>query len=260
MNHQVIGIEQRDQFRIITINREKALNALNKDVFDGLHEFFSAIKAPAPDLLGVVITGAGNKAFVAGADIKEFSDLPSAKDLEMLSLRGQMIFDLIEQCPVPVIAAVNGYALGGGCELAMACHLRIAGENARFGQPEVNLGLTPGYGGTQRLIRLVGRARALELLLTADMIGAEKAVAYGLANEKVDDGLEIQRSLEILRKIAGKAPLAVRDVISAVNAFDSDIDGFAYEARLFGQLMNTNDFREGVSAFKEKRKATFTCS
>jgi len=260
MNPDVLSIEVRDNFSILTITREKALNALNKDVFDALHSFFSKIDGPKPGLRGVIITGAGDRAFVAGADIKEFSDLSSPEELERLSLRGQMIFDLIENCPVPVIAAVNGFALGGGCELAMACHLRIAGEHAKFGQPEVNLGLTPGYGGSQRLVRLIGRSKALELLMTADMINAEQAVQYGLANEMVDTGLEVQRSLEILRKISTKAPLAVRDVIKAVNAYeDPAMDGFGLEARLFGQLMKTADFREGVNAFKEKRKPDFKC-
>jgi enoyl-CoA hydratase len=260
MSAEVLLIETKDNFRILTINREKALNALNKEVFDALHAFFSNIQAPKPDLRGVIITGAGSKAFVAGADIKEFSDFTSPAELERLSLRGQMILDLIENCPVPVIAAVNGFALGGGCELAMACHLRIAGKHAKFGQPEVNLGLTPGYGGTQRLTRLVGRGKALELLMTADMIGAEQAVQLGLANEMVDTGLEVQHSLEILQKISTKAPLAVRDVIKAVNAYeDPAIDGFGLEAHFFGQLLKTTDFREGVNAFKEKRKPDFKC-
>lgn len=242
---------------LVTINRPKALNALNKQTFSDLLQLFSKDALELEDLRGVVLTGAGEKAFVAGADITEFSELDAQGGMDMAK-RGQDIFNLIERFHCPVVAAVSGYALGGGCELAMACHLRIAGERAVFGQPEVNLGLVPGYGGTQRLVQYIGKGRALELLMTANMIDAQKALDWGLANQLVPQGEEVAAAKKLLGKIAKKAPIAVGNCIAAVNAFyKEDVDGFAVEVQMFGESANTEDFKEGAAAFIEKRKAKF---
>lgn len=241
----------------VTINRPKALNALNTQVFTDLDTLFSTDAKQIDNLIGVIITGAGEKSFVAGADIKEFTEL-DAKGAEDLSKRGQAIFNKIENFHRPVIAAVNGFSLGGGCELAMACHLRIANEKARFGQPEVNLGLTPGYAGTQRLVRYIGKAKALELLMTADMIKADEALRLGLVNYVVPVGEAVAKAKEILEKIGKKAPFAVAKVIECVNAYYTNEDGENIEAVAFGECTTTEDFKEGVAAFIEKRAANFT--
>ena len=257
MKYENILVKNSKGIITLTINREKALNALNKHVFNELEYFFSVDGPRKRYLKGVIITGAGEKAFVAGADIKEFGAL-KGDDAEHLSLRGQMIFDLIEKFPKPVIAAVNGFALGGGCELAMACHMRIASDRARFGQPEVNLGIVPGYGGTQRLSQIIGRGRALEYLLTGDMISATDAYRMGLANHLVEHGEEVKKAKEIIEKIATKAPLAVAGVIDCVDiAFNGVMDGMVYEARTFGKVAQSEDFKEGAAAFVERRKANF---
>lgn len=241
----------------LTINREKALNALNKHVFNELEHFFAVSAPKKKTLKGVIITGAGEKAFVAGADIKEFLDF-KGDDAMDVSARGQGVFDLIEKFPKPVIAAVNGFALGGGCELAMACHMRIASDRAKFGQPEVNLGIIPGYGGTQRLPQLIGRGRALEYLMTGDMIGAEEAYRIGLVNHMVPHGEEVKKAKEIIEKIASKAPIAVAKIIECVDdAYNGVLDGFDSEARSFGAVAHSEDFKEGASAFIERRKAEF---
>jgi enoyl-CoA hydratase len=251
-------IENRDGVVIVTINREKALNALNYDTFSELIQFFGHDAKQIAGLKGIVVTGAGEKAFVAGADITEFNALNSEAG-RALAKRGQDCFFLIERFNRPVIAAVNGFALGGGCELAMACHMRIAGEKARFGQPEVNLGLIPGYGGSQRLVQHVGKGKAMELLLTADLIGAEEAHRLGLANHVVPQGEEVAKAIEIVEKISSKAPFAVKKVIDAVNTYFSEGGQAGYEAELdgFGLCCATDDFLEGATAFVEKRKPTF---
>lgn len=242
---------------LVTINRPKALNALNQQTLSDLRQLFGTDAPALEGLRGVVLTGAGGKAFVAGADITEFSGLDAQGGVDMAQ-NGHDIFNLIEQFHCPVVAAVGGYALGGGCELAMACHLRIAGEKAVFGQPEVNLGLIPGYGGTQRLVQYIGKGRALELLMTADMIDAQKALDWGLANQVVAQGEEVEAAKKMLGKIAKKAPIAVAKCIAAVNAFYNEkVDGFAEEVKLFGESANTEDFKEGAAAFVEKRKANF---
>ena len=257
MAYGILEIKNTKGIVTITINREKALNALNRQTFDELNQFFGTDGPKEKGLKGVIITGAGEKAFVAGADIKEFDGLNEAT-ATALSSKGQAIFDLIENFHVPVIAAVNGFALGGGCELAMACHMRIAGEKAKFGQPEVNLGIIPGYGGTQRLIQYIGKGKAMELLLTADMIGAEEAHRLGLANHVVPAGEEVAKAKEIIEKIATKAPIAISKTIECVNAFyKENNDGFALEAKEFGTLSETEDFKEGAAAFVERRKANF---
>ena len=222
-----------------------------------LKSFFEHDFEQIGNIVGVIITGAGSKAFVAGADITEFIGMSNAG--EQLAQRGQDIFLLIERFHRPVIAAVNGFALGGGCELAMACHIRIASPNARFGQPEVNLGIIPGYGGTQRLVQYVGKGKALEMMMTADMIDAQEAYRLGLVNHVVEEDQTIAKAKEILGKIATKAPLAIQKIIECVNAFyDPGGDaGFFREVVEFGKTTKTEDFKEGSTAFVEKRKSQF---
>jgi enoyl-CoA hydratase len=240
---------------IVTINRPDKLNALNKDVFTDLDTMLKEVENNA-DIRGVIITGAGQKAFVAGADISEFLGLHGSQGME-LARRGQEIFSRVEGCTKPVIAAVNGFALGGGCELAMACHMRIASENAKFGQPEVNLGLIPGYGGTQRLVQLIGKGRALELLMTAGMIDATTALQFGLANHVVTQEQLLNKAKEILSVIISKAPLAISRCITAANAVFGQENGYQVELESFGQCFDTEDMMEGTTAFLEKRKANF---
>ncbi len=256
MVYQNLLIEERDGFAIVTVNREKALNALNGQTMQELQQFFTQ-DGPGRPIRGVVLTGAGDRSFVAGADIKEFLALDAGKGREMAQ-RGQDIFFAIERFPRPVVAAVNGFALGGGCELAMACHLRVAGEKARFGQPEVNLGIIPGYGGTQRLIQYLAKTKAMELLLTADMIDAQEAYRLGLVNQVVAPGEEVEAALALLKKIGTKGPVAIAKIIESVNAyFEEGVDGFRKEVEAFGQTTGTEDFKEGAAAFIEKRKADF---
>ena len=258
MTYENIQIAIENGIAILTISREKALNALNTQTMLELRQFFGEEGPQIEGLKGVVLTGAGEKAFVAGADITEFSGL-SATEGQALAQRGQDIFFLIERFHRPVVAAVNGFALGGGCELAMACHLRVAGEKAKFGQPEVNLGLIPGYGGTQRLIQYIGKSKATELLMTADMIGAEEALRLGLVNYVMPAGEEVLKAKELIEKIASKAPLAITKIIETVNAYYEDgEDGFGREVSAFGACCGTEDFIEGATAFVEKRKANFT--
>jgi enoyl-CoA hydratase len=241
----------------ITIARPQVLNALNLQT---LAELQQAVQEAYQnfEIKGMIITGEGEKAFVAGADIKELSELNEEKAVKFAQ-NGHKIFHMLENCPKPVVAVVNGFALGGGCELAMACHMRIATENAKFGQPEVNLGIIPGYGGTQRLPQLVGRGKALELMLTGDPISAEEAKNIGLVNHVVkskDDALALAESL--LNKIITKGPVAIAHVIKSVNAgYAYENAGYNMEANLFGSCTTTNDFREGTTAFIEKRKPMF---
>ncbi|MEM6317248.1 MAG: enoyl-CoA hydratase-related protein [Bacteroidota bacterium] len=258
MTYQNLLIENDNNILIVTLNRPKALNALNKQTMDELAYFFGEDEQPRQQSIkGIVVTGAGEKAFVAGADIKEFLGLDANAGMA-LSRRGNDIMFSIERFPKPVIAAVNGFALGGGCELAMACHIRIAGEKARFGQPEVNLGIIPGYGGTQRLIQLIGKGKAMELAMTADMIGAEEAKTLGLVNHVVPKGEEVAKAKEIIEKITTKAPLAITKVIECTNAHFADGEnGFEAEINSFGLLAGSEDFVEGATAFVEKRKAVF---
>jgi enoyl-CoA hydratase len=242
----------------LTINRPASLNALNMAVMGEIGHVFSELVPNRTDLIGVIITGAGEKAFAAGADIKELLALDGA-GASALAARGHDIFFSVERCKIPVIAALNGFTLGAGCELAMACHIRIAGEKAKFGQPEVNLGLVPGYAATQRLTQLVGKGKALELMMTADIIGATEAKTLGLVNHVVPAGEEVAFATAMLQKIGTKAPFAVSRVIALVNAYyDKTEDGFAAEVRDFGACAATADFREGAGAFVEKRKAVFT--
>ena len=257
MDYQNILVEDDDGIIVLTINREKALNALNQQTMSELKSFFEKDFEQLPQIKGVIITGAGPKAFVAGADITEFIGLTNTG--EQMAQRGQDIFLMIERFHRPVIAAVNGFALGGGCELAMACHIRIASPNVRFGQPEVNLGIIPGYGGTQRLVQYIGKGRALELLMTADMIDATEGYRMGMVNHVVDEGQTVAKAKEIIEKIATKAPVAIQKIIECVNAFfDPGGDaGFFREVVEFGKTSKSSDFKEGANAFVEKRKANF---
>ncbi len=239
----------------ITINRPDKLNAINVTVMNELGLVVDEVYNN-PEIKSVILTGAGSKAFIAGADISEFSGVQ--KEGFELSRKGQLIFFKIEKSPKPFIAAINGFALGAGCEVAMSCHIRIASPNAKFGQPEVNLGLVPGYGGTQRLAQLIGKGRALELLLTANMIDANTALQYGLVNHIVEQENLISKSKEILGLINTKGPIAVAGCIKATNAvFDETIEGYELEAKIFGECFATEDMKEGRNAFLEKRKANF---
>jgi enoyl-CoA hydratase len=261
--YTTILTELNEGILTITVNRPDKLNALNRDVFNDLDKVMDTVYQQS-DIRSVIITGAGPKAFVAGADITEFSAL-SVEEAKQLSRRGQAVFHKIEQSPKPVVAAVNGFALGGGCELAMACHFRICSEQARFGQPEVNLGLIPGYGGTQRLTQLVGKGKSMEWQMSARMIDAREALAAGLVNYVTDaDGL-LPKAIEILQLIQTKAPLAVAKIIHCVNvaamgdsAFSNGKSGFEVEVEDFGACFATEDMKEGTTAFVEKRKAQFT--
>lgn len=240
---------------IITINRPDKLNALNKDVFDDLDEVINEIYQNR-EIRSAIITGAGTKAFVAGADISEFLELSALQATE-LSARGHKVFDKIENSQKPIVAAVNGFALGGGCELALACHFIYASENAKFGQPEVNLGLIPGYGGTQRLTQLVGRNLAMELLMSGNMISAKEAMDYGMVNKVFSTEELLPKTKEILSLIQSKAPIAVAKVIECVNNFDHTQEGYDLEVKKFGECFATEDAKEGASAFLEKRKPNF---
>jgi enoyl-CoA hydratase len=256
MAYQTLLADIENGIFTITINRPDKLNALNKDVFTDLENAVDEI-SNNPEIKSAIITGAGPKAFVAGADISEFGGLN--KDQAMaLAKRGQDIFFKIENCKKPIVAAVNGFALGGGCELAMACHFRLCSENAKFGQPEVNLGLIPGYGGTQRLTQLIGKGRSIELLISASMIDASTALQHGLVNYVVPQEELLNKARSILEVINSKAPLAVAGCIKAANAvYDESKNGFETEIKEFGDCFATEDMKEGTAAFLEKRKANF---
>ncbi|HYC39339.1 MAG TPA: enoyl-CoA hydratase-related protein [Chitinophagaceae bacterium] len=241
---------------VITINRPEKLNALNRQVLTELEAVVDEVYSN-PEIKSAIITGSGQKSFVAGADISEFTGLDPKQGMQ-LAKRGQQIFDKIENCPKPIIAAVNGFALGGGCELALACHFIYCSENAKFGQPEVNLGLIPGYGATQRLTQLIGRNRAMELLMSGNMISAKEAEQYGVVNHITSQEELLPKCKEILQTIGSKAPFAVAKVIESVNNFDHNQPGYDLEVKLFGECFATSDMKEGTSAFLEKRKPNFT--
>lgn len=249
-------LQEENGILTVTINRADKLNALNVETIQEIREAMQQVYDDNA-IKGVIITGAGPKAFVAGADIAEITEL-SEVTARSFSERGQEVFSMIERCNKPVIAAVNGFALGGGCELAMACHIRIAAENARFGQPEVNLGLIPGYGGTQRLTQLIGKGKAMELMMTADLISATEARDLGLANHVVSPDALMPFCIEMLQKIMSKAPLAIGLVIEGVNAvYNKDENGYQTEANAFARCCSSEDFVEGTNAFLEKRKPNF---
>ncbi|RPI67878.1 MAG: enoyl-CoA hydratase [Ignavibacteriae bacterium] len=254
----VVLVERHDHVALLTLNRPDKLNALNADVLSSLELILSDLKAD-DSVRAVVITGSGPKAFAAGADIAELNEQDAVRG-RLFAERGQRVFNAIERFGKPVIAAVNGFALGGGCELAMACHLRFASSTARFGQPEINLGIIPGYGGTQRLPRLVGQAKALELILSGDMINADEAHRLGLINRLYDAESLLAQTLSFASALAGKAPLALYACLEAVQAAEdlSGLEGMYAEASIFGRTCGTEDFKEGTRAFLEKRTAEFT--
>ncbi|MBD1259893.1 enoyl-CoA hydratase/isomerase family protein [Maribacter polysiphoniae] len=257
MEYQNILVNIEGSTATITINRPNKLNALNKDTIKDLHGAFKKLEKNKKVRV-IIITGSGEKAFVAGADIAEFSGF-SKKEGKKLAAKGQeMLFDFVENLSKPVIAAVNGFALGGGLELAMACHFRVASENAKMGLPEVSLGVIPGYGGTQRLPRLVGKGRAMEMIMTAGMIDAQRALDYGLVNHVVPQEGLMGLCTQLADRISNNSPVAIGYAIKAINdCFNNNVNGYATEIEAFGECFGTADFKEGTSAFLEKRKADF---
>lgn len=252
-----LTLSSQDNILIVTIARPSKMNALNIETVGEIRDVMQAA-FDDDSIRGIILTGEGQKAFVAGADISEIAQLNELNGRQFAE-RGQEVFNLIEFSNKPVIAAVNGFALGGGCELAMACHIRIASDNARFGQPEVNLGIIPGYGGTQRLTQLVGKGKALELMMTGDMITAEEARALGLVNHVTTQEELMPKALMMMEKILSKAPLAIGLIVDCVSAvFDKEADGYQTEANAFSRCIDSKDFIEGTSAFLEKRKPAFS--
>lgn len=258
MNYKNLLVEIESNVAVVTINRPEKLNALNNETLNELYEVFLSIEHNA-EVRAVILTGSGEKAFVAGADISELNQLTplAAKDF---AEKGQKIFSFIEHLSKPVIAAVNGFALGGGCELSLACHIRLASENAKFGQPEINLGVIPGYGGTQRLTRLINFSKALEYILTADFIDAQTALQLGLVNHVYPLNELKAKAKELAEKIAAKPAQAVRLALKAIQSVKElpQSQGESYEAALFALTTGTEDFKEGTSAFLQKRKPDFT--
>lgn len=257
MKYENLLLEIKNQILYITINRENKLNALNKVTLGELH-FAITDSFNDPSVGGIILTGSGSKAFVAGADISEFATFSSDEGRNLAREGQTKVFDVIHNSEKPIIAAINGFALGGGLELAMACHIRVASDSAKLGLPEVTLGLIPGYGGTQRLTQLIGRAKALEMILTADMITAEQASTLGLVNHITTPEELIGKAEEIMNRILSRSPLAVGAAIRAVNAgLTQGENGFEAEINEFSNCFGTPDFHEGVSAFKEKRTPVF---
>jgi enoyl-CoA hydratase len=253
----LVLLEKTERIAWVTLNRPDKLNALNNELLKELDQIFAGLEED-PEVGAVVLTGAGEKAFVAGADISELKDLDSAT-ARVQGLKGQEVFNRIERMPKPVIAAVNGFALGGGCELALSCHIRIASDNARFGLPEVSLGIIPGYGGTQRLPRLVGKSVALDMILTGDMVGAADALRAGLVSRVVPQADLKAAAEKMARTILSRGPLALRSALTAVHeGIEMPLaKGLEFEAALFGMLANSADMKEGMGAFLEKRPAQF---
>lgn len=257
MNYKNLILEIKNKVAVITINRPEKLNALNYETMNEIEDVIKLLNSNEEARV-IIITGSGDKAFVAGADISELNKLDMISG-KTFAERGQTIFNLIENSNKPVIAAVNGYALGGGSELALACHFRVASENAKFGQPEVNLGIIPGYGGTQRLSRLIGAGRAMEYILTAEQIDVNEAYRIGLVNHIFPKNELLQKTIEIAEKITSKPEYAISFAIKAVNSYSemTKREGLNYEASLFALCCGTEDFKEGTSAFLEKRKPAF---
>ena len=254
--YQTLLTSLTNQILTVTINRPDKLNAINRQVMDDLDKVVHEIET-GDTIRAAILTGSGAKAFVAGADITEFQGLSREEGMAMAK-KGQDIFARIEGASKPIVAAVNGFALGGGCELAMACHFRVAAMNAKFGQPEVNLGLVPGYGGTQRLTQLIGKGRAIEFLLTGNMIDAATALQYGLVNAVVPPEELLSKCVSILEVINSKAPVAIAKCIQCANAvYDENVNGYELEIASFGDCFATEDMKEGTTAFLEKRKPVF---
>ncbi|MEP5256117.1 MAG: enoyl-CoA hydratase-related protein [Winogradskyella arenosi] len=257
MTYDNILSEYSNGITTITINRPKKLNALNKATIQELHEAFDAANTDE-DTKVIIITGSGEKAFVAGADISEFADFSVEEGGQLAAKGHELLFDFVANLSTPVIAAVNGFALGGGLELAMAAHFRVASDNAKMGLPETSLGVIPGYGGTQRLPQLVGKGRAMEMVMTAGMIDAEKALSYGLVNHVVPQDELLPLAEKIASKIMRNSSVAIGEAIHAINAnYDAGVNGFEVEIEAFGNCFGTEDFVEGTTAFLEKRKADF---
>lgn len=258
MNYKNILITKEDTIATITINRPEKLNALNRVTIQELHHVFSSLEKNQ-DTRVIILTGSGQKAFVAGADIAEFAEFSVEEGIQLSAEGHETLFNFVENLKVPVIAAINGFALGGGLELAMACHIRVASDNAKMGLPEVSLGVIPGYGGTQRLPQLIGKGRALEMILSAAMIDANEAYRSGLVNHVVAQDELLSYCNEIAQKIIKNSPTAIRMAINAVNAnYKEGVNGFETEIKSFGKCFGTVDFKEGTQAFLEKRKAVFT--
>lgn len=257
MTFENILIEKEGATALVTINRPSKLNALNKLTIEELHQAFSTLDQDN-SVRAIIVTGSGEKAFVAGADISEFADFTPEKGQDLAAKGQELLFNFVENMSTPVIAAINGFALGGGLELAMSCHFRVASNNAKMGLPEVTLGVIPGYGGTQRLPQLVGKGKAMEMIMTASMIDANEAKAYGLVNYVVEQNDLIAFAKEITTKIVKNSPTAIAKAIAAVNAnYKDGVNGFDVEIKNFGISFGTEDFKEGTTAFLEKRKADF---
>jgi enoyl-CoA hydratase len=257
MSFNNILTDDTERVRLITINRPAQLNALNKETIQELHQAFKAAEEDS-SVRVIILTGAGEKAFVAGADIKEFAAFGVQEGKELAAKGQEQLFDLVSNMSTPVIAAINGFALGGGLELAMSCHFRVASDNARMGLPEVSLGLIPGYGGTQRLAQLVGKGRAMEIITTASMVSADDAYQMGLVNHVVEREDIIEGAAKYAALICKNSPNAIRAAIRAVNAgYIDGVDGFQVEIEEFGKCFGTPEFKEGTSAFLEKRKANY---
>ncbi|WP_456463049.1 enoyl-CoA hydratase/isomerase family protein [Lutibacter sp.] len=257
MEFKNILVEQKDNIAVITINRPTKLNALNKSTIEELHEAFKNLDANTKVKV-IIITGSGEKAFVAGADISEFANYTVEKGQELARNGQEILFDFVQNLSTPVVAAVNGFALGGGLELAMAAHFRVASTNAKMGLPEVSLGVIPGYGGTQRLPQLVGKGKAMEMIMTAGMISAEDAKAWGLVNYIVEQEELLPFCEKIATKITRNSPVAIAAAIKSINAnYNTAVNGFDVEIEQFGKSFGTNDFKEGTTAFLEKRKPNF---
>ena len=257
MEYENIYIEEENEMAILTINRPKKLNALNRRTIEELHVAFKELDED-PGIRAIILTGRGEKAFVAGADISEFAHFSVKEGRQLAALGQKNLFNLVENLSTPVLAAINGFALGGGLELAMACHFRLASTQAKMGLPEVSLGVIPGYGGTQRLPQLVGKGRALEMILTAGMIDAQKALSYGLVNYVAGPEELLPLSVKIASMISKNSPVAIKQAIKAINAgFKFDADGYSLEIEAFGHCFGSEDFKEGTSAFLEKRQADF---
>ncbi|MGB5645634.1 enoyl-CoA hydratase/isomerase family protein [Muriicola sp.] len=257
MEYNNIYVELEDSLAMVTINRPKKLNALNTSTIKELHLAFKALEKNKKVRV-IILTGSEEKAFVAGADISEFAHFNTKQGGQLAAQGQELLFSFIENLSKPVIAAINGYALGGGLELAMACHFRVASHNARMGLPEVSLGVIPGYGGTQRLPQLIGKGRAMEMIMTGGMIDVERAIEFGLVNHvtSIEELLDFCRS--IAKKIAKNSPMAISQAIKAINAgFNNGVQGYDVEVKAFGECFGTDDFKEGTTAFLEKRKASF---
>lgn len=257
MRYNNILTEENGGIRTITINRPNKLNALNRETIEELHEAFKAAQEDK-DTKIIIVTGSGEKAFVAGADISEFADYDVSEGTKLAASGQNILFDYVENLSTPVIAAVNGFALGGGLELAMACHFRVASDNAKLGLPEVSLGVIPGYGGTQRLPQLVGKGRAMEMIMTAGMIDANQALSYGLVNHVTTQEELLPLCEKIASKILRNSTVAISGAIKAINAnYKDGVNGFDIEIKEFGKCFGTADFEEGTTAFLQKRKADF---